>query len=135
MWGTFFFTCFSKGMVQTFFRAASASFLSNSDICSSSNLARRDPSICQSARVMSSSYLVKIAITGTVAKISQLLVPRLLQHHILFPSSPVTFKLRKSSTPVSRIRPLALGIARHNLRRLIISNMAATDHKSVPNRV
>jgi hypothetical protein len=84
--------------------------------------------------VMSSSYLVKIAITGTVTKISQLFVPRLWQH-IHSPSSPITFKLRKSSTPVSRRRPLALGIARHNLRQLIIFNVAATEHKSIPNRV
>ena len=106
IWDTFLFTVFSKGTMQTFCNAASASFLIRSDICFSSNFWRRcihlEVRVCDEFVILS-----EIAMTGTVARsISQMSSRGYIQVECCnitysFLVSPVTFNLRNSSTPVS----------------------------------
>lgn len=117
MWGTRFWTTFSKGSTQSFWRIASASSLTSSDRRSALSPAWAAGSMFRFTRGMSWSYLVKTAMTGTVRQETsiQVYLLRWLHRHVLVPSFPEVFSFRNSSTPVSNIRPPARGISKHNL--------------------
>jgi hypothetical protein len=103
-----------RGLMQISCSSASALFLVRFLMASLLNPSREFTSRVRFMRAMSTSYLVRTTMTGTLTKCeSSNLIE--LSIHSLFPSVPLLFNVRNSSVPVSRKHPPARGISKQSL--------------------